>query len=438
MKKIVMPPGGQTTDVSTIDRWLKKIGDSVKIGEVLLEVQTDKAVLAVESYASGTLLEIYYEEGSEVEEGQPIALVGNPEELVKSKQKIIERDETQKTVKKEIYHHLLENTKDPENKIFDTQIKIMPNAKKMINEKGLDLHKVALGRNGQLITRKDIQKYLDKLHDEATPHSFGLSPSKRKQLLRDKMPVDTDVRYLREMTEKHILEDDSENFVPWHGTRKVIAEKMHQSTSVIPHVTMYSEVDMRAVIEFRNQVLPIIEKQINHRISYLEIIMKAVAALLPTHFHFNATTSEKGIHFHRNINIGFAVSISDGLLVPVVKNTNQFGLLEMTKKVKELTAKARSGMLTQDEMIDGTFTITSLGRTRVQSFNPIIKTPEVAILGIGGLYEKPQFKENGEMGIIPSITVCLSFDHRVVDGTPAAVFLTDLVELLESPMNLFL
>ena len=220
--------------------------------------------------------------------------------------------------------------------------------------------------------------------------------------------------------------------------RKVIADRMLNSKTTIPHVTMNAEVDMTKLKELRGQLLPMVEEQTGNRISFLEIIIKASMVALKSYPEFNAHGLAEGIQRFDEVNMGVAVAVAEGLVVPVVKNASRMGLSELTKSVKDVTQKARDGQLSPQEMSGGTFTVSSLGRSKVQTFNPIINAPEVAILGVGGMYDKLVLDATGEVKTISALNLSLSFDHRVADGAPAAAFLSMIVEMLENPMSLLL
>ncbi|MEQ7221674.1 dihydrolipoamide acetyltransferase family protein [Vagococcus fluvialis] len=235
--------------------------------------------------------------------------------------------------------------------------------------------------------------------------------------------------------------DEEFELIPWTPMRKIISENMVQSKREVPHVVMTAEVDMTKVVSLRKDLISLVEEETNERLSYLEIITKATTRVLKKYPIFNSRSSEEGIYQYKHVNIGIAVALEDGLIVPVVKNADKKGLAELTTDIKELTRKARNSQLSKDEMIGATFTISSLGKSKVKHFTPIINYPEAAILGIGGMYEKQEIiTENGEVKVInkPVVELSLSFDHRVVDGAPASNFLSDLVTILEEPMSLLL
>src|SRR5699024_2160916 len=209
--------------------------------------------------------------------------------------------------------------------------------------------------------------------------------------------------------------DEDAERIKLKGLRKAVADKMVQSTTEIPHVTLTSEVDMTHVIDVRKTLLPIIEKQTGYRVSYTEILMKAVSQLMDAHPRVNASLVDNEIVLNKSVNIGLAVAVEDGLIVPSVKDADKKGLAQLTKVSKTLGQKARENKLTPDEMTGSTFSISNLGMYAIDGFTPIINPPETAILGVGRIVEKPVVID-GEIEVRPMMTLSLSFDHRVIDG----------------------
>lgn len=219
------------------------------------------------------------------------------------------------------------------------------------------------------------------------------------------------------------------------GMRKIIAQRMSQSAYTAPHVTITTTVDMTAAKAMRTELLPIVEKQTGLRLSYTEILLKAISACLVKHPNLNARWENEEVVLQDHTNIGLAVSVKDGLLVPVIFEAERMGLAELVRKSKEVAGKARDNKLKPEDLSGGTFTVSNLGMYAVDSFTPIINQPEVAILGVGQIQDKPAVI-GGQVLVRPMMTLSLSFDHRVVDGAPAAAFLTELKTVLEQPYQL--
>ena len=402
--EVLMPKLSSTMDVGTITTWLKNEGDSVEIGEAIFEVMTDKIAIEVEAYDEGILLKKYIGDGDSAPVNSVIAYIGEAGEDVPAEMPGAEAElETAEETKSEEAAETVESVE--EITVATTKVRATPAARRIAREKGIDLQKVkGSGPKGR-IQALDVKEYQEPTIAAATPKAA------------------------------------EGELIPWSGMRKVIADKMSESKQTIPHVTMNAEVDLTKVIELRKQLLPMVEERTDERLSFLEIIAKAAMVALKAHPEFNANAYAEGIKQFEHVNLGVAVAVDAGLVVPVVEKADQKGLSDLTAAVKAATKKARDGQLMPAEMSGGTFTISSLGRSKVQTFNPIINLPEVAILGVGGSYDKlvvENTPEGPQVATITALNLCLSFDHRVADGAPAAAFLSMIVELLENPMSLLL
>lgn len=402
--EVLMPKLSSTMDVGTITTWLKNEGDSVEIGEAIFEVMTDKIAIEVEAYDEGILLKKYIGDGDSAPVNSVIAYIGEagedvPAEMPGAEAEPAAAEETKAEEVVETVETVEETT------VATTKVRATPAARRIAREKGIDLQKVkGSGPKGR-IQALDVKEYQEPTIAAATPKSA------------------------------------EGELIPWSGMRKAIADKMSESKQTIPHVTMNAEVDLTKVIELRKQLLPMVEERTDERLSFLEIIAKAAMVALKAHPEFNANAYAEGIKQFDHVNLGVAVAVDAGLVVPVVEKADQKGLSDLTAAVKAVTKKARDGQLMPAEMSGGTFTISSLGRSKVQTFNPIINLPEVAILGVGGSYDKlvvENTPEGPQVATITALNLCLSFDHRVADGAPAAAFLSMIVELLENPMSLLL
>lgn len=402
--EVLMPKLSSTMDVGTITTWLKNEGDSVEIGEAIFEVMTDKIAIEVEAYDEGILLKKYIGDGDSAPVNSVIAYIGEAGEDVPAEMPGAEAElETAEETKSEEAAETVESVE--EITVATTKVRATPAARRIAREKGIDLQKVkGSGPKGR-IQALDVKEYQEPTIAAATPKAA------------------------------------EGELIPWSGMRKAIADKMSESKQTIPHVTMNAEVDLTKVIELRKQLLPMVEERTDERLSFLEIIAKAAMVALKAYPEFNANAYAEGIKQFDHVNLGVAVAVEAGLVVPVVEKADQKGLSELTAAVKAVTKKAREGQLMPAEMSGGTFTISSLGRSKVQTFNPIINLPEVAILGVGGSYDKlvvENTPEGPQVATITALNLCLSFDHRVADGAPAAAFLSMIVELLENPMSLLL
>lgn len=235
--------------------------------------------------------------------------------------------------------------------------------------------------------------------------------------------------------EDHTAFGDKENRRKLSGMRKIIADRMAQSAYTAPHVTLTTEVDMLKVKELRSVLIPVVEKQTGLKISFTDILIKAAGTAISRHPQINVSIEGDEIVQHNEINIGLAVAVQDGLMVPVIKNVPAIGLAAVTKAAKDIGKRARENKLLPDQLKGSTFTISNLGMYAIDVFTPIINQPESAILGVGRIQDKP-VAINNTIEIRPMMTLSLSFDHRAMDGAPAAAFLTELKQILENPFEL--
>ena len=402
--EILMPKLSSTMDVGTITVWLKEEGDRVEVGEAIFEVMTDKIAIEVEAYEEGILLKKYIGNDGSAPVNSVIGYIGEAGEEVPATMPGLE---TSEEVIEEVVEVKEIATKVEESSVKTDKVRATPAARRLARLNNVDLYDVKGSGPRNRVQAQDILSYQPAVTGSAIT----------------------------------TVADDEFELIPWTPMRKIISENMVQSKREVPHVVMTAEVDMTKVVSLRKDLISLVEEETNERLSYLEIITKATTRVLKKYPIFNSRSSEEGIYQYKHVNMGIAVALEDGLIVPVVKNADKKGLAELTTDIKELTRKARNSQLSKDEMTGATFTISSLGKSKVKHFTPIINYPEAAILGIGGMYEKQEIiTENGEVKVInkPVVELSLSFDHRVVDGAPASNFLSDLVTILEEPMSLLL
>lgn len=407
-KEVLMPKLGMTMETGTIMQWLVQEGDAVSQGDVLLEVMTDKINIEVEAYESGTLLKIYYQEGDVVPVNQVIAYIGEEGEEVPAAPPALEGEDATQTQAEasKAKGSQTETAVQPAAVANNEKPRATPAARKWAREHDLSLYEIqGSGPRGRIHV-EDVRRHLEQQKKQpvvpADP-AIQAQPAKRTALA---------------------------------GMRKTIAERMQQSWTQVPHVTLHVEADAHKLIELRQELLPLVEKKTGLRLSYTEIILKAAAIALREHPGVNVTFEGNEIVAGNEVNIGLAVSHEQGLLVPVIRNVDRLGLAELTEKSKQVAREARQGRLSPDSLAGGTFTVSNLGMYAVDQFTPIINQPQTAILGVGRIRERA-IGVDGELCLRPMMNFSLSFDHRVIDGAPAAAFLTTLVALLENPYQLF-
>lgn len=381
LKEVLMPKLSSTMSEGYVTEWYKKEGDTVKVGEPIFEVMTDKIAIEVESYEDGTLLKRYVEVGEVVPVNTIIAYIGDkgaevPETVDKGEAKVVSEVKVDEV-----------NTQEKPEKVRAT-----PAARKLAIEKGLDI--VAL---------------YHELQPKGRLHKRDVEAYQPKRAVSQPMAED--------------------KVIPWAGIRQSIANQMHKSVMTAPQVTLNAKVRVDRLMALRQQI----NKRQEVKVSYTGLIAAFVIKALKKHPNLNAWALEDGIHIKQSINLGIASAIDDGLIVPVIKNSNDLNLLDVMNELNTIIDQTKSNTLNPEQLTGGTFTISSLGSTRVTDFSPILNVPEIAILGVGTIEEIVVFNESNEVEKAHQMTLSLTFDHRAIDGYPAGLFLTDLVELIEHP-----
>lgn len=393
-KEVLMPKLSSTMSTGKITQWFKEEGDKVSVGEPIFEVMTDKIAIEVESYDEGILLKKYYDVDIPVPVNSVIAYIGKADESVPEQPPVLEGEES---VEKEIVE-VVEVKAEETPTVSSDKVRATPAARKLARLKQIDL---------SLVT--------------------GSGPKGRVHV--------SDVESYQPATKMNKSAPTSEtSLVPWSGYRLAIKNQMSKSHTEIPPVTENVVVQVDELMKLRK----VFNSKLDEKLSYNDFILYFVSRVLKNHPYANATSSDKGITLHSDTNIGLAVSVENGLLVPVVHQANNLSLKEISSKTKELAEKAKTKKLVEENLTGGTFTITSLGTTRVRDFTPIINHPEACILGVGQIYVQPTFNEQDEVVKGHFMTLSLTFDHRVIDGHPAALFLSELADVIENPVSLLL
>jgi len=392
--EVIMPKMGQTMEKGKIIKWLKKEGEVIQKGEPLLEVETDKTVIEVESRGTGILRKIVAQEEEEAPIGTIIGYITKEEEPLPKE--IEQKTEAIAEKPLKIVH---EPAKTVEEIGATERVKASPLAKKLAEEMGININKVTGTGPGGRITREDVLAFAAKKPSVVT----------------------------EEVAEFQV--------VPMTSMRKAIAAKMVQSKTHVPHFYVSTQVDMTEAVKLRETLLPTYEAEAGVRLSFTHMLVKAVALALVEYPRLNSTFEDEIIRQWKNINIGVAVSLDDGLIVPVLRKANELSLKEIAVRTTELVTKARDKKLREEEFLGGTFTVSNMGQFDVDSFVAIINVPETAILATGSINDKATIV-NGGIVARKMMNVTLSADHRVVDGAYAAKFLQKVKTLLETPKNL--
>lgn len=407
---VIMPQLGLTMEEGTIGKWIKQVGDNIKKGEIIVEITTDKLSTEIESEVDGTLLKIIAQEGEDIPVKGVIAIIGEEGEQIDSQVQNLAPVSEEKEV---------DNTPKNEEKIQQEipvsnsgRIKVSPLAKKTAAKIGVDLSSVqGSGPNGRIV-QKDVLE------------------------AESKLPIDTKVvsEEVKEVITQVNQAVSGDVVIPLTNMRKVIGKRMAQSKQTAPHVTITTEVNVDKTVELRNKLNA---KNTDVKFSYTDILVKMTATALRSYPIINSSITDDSIIIHDKVNIGVAVALDDGLIVPVVRDADRKGLKVITKETKDVISKARTNTLSKDEMSGATFTISNLGGYDIDGFTPVINLPESCILGVGRIVRKPIVNENDEIVPASMMVLSMSFDHRVVDGATAAEFLKKLKGYLEDPDNMY-
>jgi len=391
-----MPAGAQTSDEALIIKWHKTKGDFVRIGDILFDIETDKAVLEVESYCEGYLLTILHNEGDIVSAGASVAYIGLAGEEVQDATEIqeISHDNEDK------YAPIPDNISDMPlisvtNK-SNQRVLSSPLAKKTAREAGIAPEDIT-AVDGITVKKKDVVEYLSKCRKPDVSGGFDV--------------------------------------IPVSPMRKTIARRMYESFSTAPHYTVSINADMTECILLRDKLNYSIDSGI--KISFNDILAKCVVKSIEKYPIINASFKNDQIKVYHDVNIGFAVEVDDGLVVPVVKQVNKKTILEIATENAENIKFARNAKLAAERQNGATITISNLGMYGVEWFTAIINPPESCILAVGAIIEKAVSID----GVIVSrkrMSITASFDHRLIDGAIGARFLAELKSLLETPALLFI
>lgn len=432
---IEMPKLSDTMTVGTLVKWLKEEGETVASGDVICEVETDKATMEVENFFDGVLLKQYVAEGEEIPVGDPMCAVGEAgEKLPETSQKTTTQVEPQLDTKPDIEVEKTPNeTKQPlppklpstpiesvplatntssEKKLSDQRIKSSPLARKIASEKGIDITMLKGSGPGGRIVKADVQK--------AT-----IPPSKEPAVVDASPETDT----------PSSIEDDAP--IKVSNMRKAIARRLLESKTTIPHFYLNTEVNAAPLIALRKQLndhfkdLP--PEQGGIKFTVNDFILKASAMALHQVPAVNASWQETHIQEYRNVHLAFGVAMDDGLLTPVIRDAEKKSLRAVSRDAKDLICKARSKKLTPDAMSGSTFTVTNLGMFDIQNFLGIINPPNGGILSVGATVKKPVVDEKDQIVLGYRMNIGFSGDHRVIDGATGAIFLQKLKTILETP-----
>ncbi|MBT8178579.1 MAG: pyruvate dehydrogenase [Eudoraea sp.] len=415
---VKMPRLSDTMEEGTVATWLKKVGDTVEEGDILAEIETDKATMEFESFYSGTLLHIGIGEGESAPVDEVLAIIG-PEGtdvnavLASGTSAAPAPAKSETADKPEVTSAAVSEAASPAPAADGQRIFISPLAKKMAQEKGIDLATVTgSGEHGRIIKR-DIESY-------QPPAAAAVStPAQEAAPVQAMAPIALPAG------------EESSEEVKNSQMRKVIARRLSESKFTAPHYYLMIEVDMDNAKASRAQINDIPDT----KVSFNDMVVKACAMALKKHPQVNTTWQEDTTKYNHHIHIGVAVAVEDGLVVPVLPFADQLSLTQIGASVKDLASRARVKKLTPAEMEGSTFTVSNLGMFGILEFTSIINQPNSAILSVGAIVEKPVVR-NGNIVVGNTMKLSLACDHRTVDGATGAQFLQTLRMYLENPVTM--
>ncbi|NJB86144.1 pyruvate dehydrogenase E2 component (dihydrolipoamide acetyltransferase) [Lewinella marina] len=436
---IRMPRMSDTMEEGNIVAWLVEEGDAVEPGQTLAEVETDKATMELDSFFEGTLLHIAVKEGAVPIDGV-IAVIGEEGEDWKAAIEGAGNGSSGEAASGPSDSAESDNTAPAEaapatpgrtttdEQGGDDRLKASPLARAMAKEAGIDLKGISGTGEGGRIVKRDVEEARTAPAPAAQPQTAQPAPAPAQQ-----PSPNVTVEQPAAKVPGFSFGGGEANFeqTTVSQMRKVIARRLGESKFTAPHFYVTVEIEMSKVWELRkriNEVAPV-------KISFNDLVVKACAVNLPKHPAINSSWQGDHIRVNKDVNIGVAVAIPDGLLVPVIRYANMKSLSQINTEVKELAGRAKNKKLSQDEMTGNTFTISNLGMFGIEEFTAIINPPDACILAVGGINDKPVVRD-GEVVPGKIMKVTLSSDHRVVDGASAAGFLNDVKATLEDPIRL--
>jgi pyruvate dehydrogenase E2 component (dihydrolipoamide acetyltransferase) len=428
-----MPKLGLTMTEGIVVKWLRQDGDQVEQGQPIVVVMSKKITYEVEAPASGILRMV----AQPKESRRVTEVIGFILEPGEPMPKVEMATTASPTAKDDAIPTAETPAPAPAREEPPREVRSSPAARRLARELGVDITRIqGSGRDGR-ITEKDVQAFHDgQARTEATPLARRMAEEEDLDLASvsgtgpDGRITEDDVLRVLDgrLTPGAVLPRE----VPFVGMRQAIAETMMDSLHSMAQLTLTSHADVTALAGLRD----VLRRRWEAHISYTDLIVKAVALALGEHPILNSTLTGEEIVLHNEINIGVAVALAQGLIVPVVRDVDEKSVLEIHRALCGLAERARGDQLSVDEVTGGTFTVTNLGLYRVDAFTPIVNPPEVAILGVGQINEHLVLTE-GQVSVRFRMALSLTIDHRVVDGAPGAAFLQTLVEFLEEPALIF-
>lgn len=420
--KILVPELGESVLEATVSRWLKKEGDHVNVGEVLVELETDKVNLEVGAKSSGVLAKIEVPEGGDVKVGEVLGAIdesGAQSEAAAQKETPKPEEKKQEPVRKD--------GREPEQEAMP---QVTPVAARLARENKVDISQLSgTGTQGR-VTKTDVEQFLQ---EQAKPEEIGkqVPAPERTSGLRES---DAESEEPERLVEKpsDMPSGRVEERSRMSRRRRTIAQRLLEASQGTAMLTTFNEIDMSAVMDLRKRRNEEFQKRYGVKLGFMSFFVKAAISALKAFPRLNAEIQGDEIVLKRHYDIGMAIGSEEGLVVPVIRDADHLSFAEIEKEIKDFVEKTEQGKLAVEDLRGGTFTITNGGVFGSLLSTPILNTPEVGILGLHKIEERP-IALNGQVLVRPMMYVALSYDHRIVDGREAVQFLVHIKQLLEDP-----
>ena len=436
MPDVLMPRLSDTMTEGVLTRWLKQEGDTVHRGDVLAEIETDKATMELEAYDDGVLTRILVTGGTTVPIGQPIAVIGDgsaavpatpapatPAPATPAPATPAPATPTPTPAAPVPSHAQVPPAASETRR--GAAVRTSPLARSLAREHGIDVATIAGSGPGGRIVRADVESAI------AAQNSMSSPAPAPQTTLPVAAPSPPDVATTA--TAAGAVRGDDEK-IPLTAVRRITAQRLTESAAA-PHFYLTSVVDAAELLTFRAELNKQLVAGAGTKVSVTDLLIRACAVTLRTHPQVNSSWGGDHLLRHRRIHVGSAVALDDGLIAPVIFDADRKAVSEIAAEAHALTERARAGKLTPDEFTGGTFTISNLGTYGIDHFTAVINPPEAAILAVGAATEGPVVRD-GRLVATTTMKLTLSIDHRVLDGATAAAFLRDLVQLLEQPLRI--
>jgi pyruvate dehydrogenase E2 component (dihydrolipoamide acetyltransferase) len=417
---VTMPRLSDTMTEGTVAAWLKKVGDKVSEGDILAEIETDKATMEFESFNEGTLLFIGIQEGNTAPVDSLLAIIGpagTDISGIAENYKVGGAAPTAAVEKEEVKATSSDNSVEAVEAVTDgKRILASPLAKKIASDKGIQLAQVkGTGENGRIV-KSDIENF--------TPATIAAAPVATETKAPEAVKTESPKVFV---PAGEVFTEEIKN----SQMRKIIAKRLAESLFTAPHYNLVIEVTMDDAMQSRT----IINSVPDTKVSFNDMVIKACALALKKHPKINSQWKEDAIIINHHVNIGVAVAVEDGLVVPVLRFTDAMSLSQIGASVRDLAGRAKNKKLLPTEMEGSTFTVSNLGMFGITEFNSIINQPNSAILSVGAIVEKPVVK-NGQIVVGNTMMLSLACDHRTIDGATGAQFLQTLKQYIENPVTM--